>query len=49
MQATIVHITLSKTVKRELERRKKILSKQTGRKVSFDYVLRNMIEGLKLC
>jgi len=46
MQVTLMHITIRKTVKRELERRKKILSKQTGRKVSFDYVLRNIIEGL---
>jgi hypothetical protein len=46
MQVALMHITISKTVKRELERRKKILSKQIGRKVSFDFVLRNMIEVL---
>jgi predicted DNA-binding protein len=46
MQVALMHISISKTVKRELDRRKKILSKQTGRKVSFDYVLRNIIEDL---
>jgi hypothetical protein len=43
MQAKIEVIPVSSPVKNELERRKKILSKKTGRKVSFDYLLRKML------
>jgi hypothetical protein len=43
MQAKTEVIPVSSPVKRELERRKKILSKKTGRKVSFDIVIRRLL------
>jgi hypothetical protein len=43
MQALTEHITVTQKVKRELERRKLILCKKMGKKVSFDFVLRNML------
>jgi hypothetical protein len=43
MQASKEHITVSQKVKRELERRKLILCKKIGKKVSFDFVIRNML------
>jgi hypothetical protein len=43
MQESKEHVTVSKQVKRELERRKVVLSKSTGRKVSFDFVIRHML------
>jgi hypothetical protein len=43
MQASIEHIIVTQKVKRELERRKQILSKKMGRKVSFDFVIRHLL------
>lgn len=43
MQALTEHITVTQKVKRELERRKLILSKKIGRKISFDGVIRNIL------
>jgi hypothetical protein len=43
MQALSEHITVTTKVKRELERRKQILCKKVGRKISFDFVLRNIL------
>ena len=43
MQALTEHITVTTKVKRELERRKQILCKKVGKKVSFDYVLRSIL------
>jgi len=43
MQASTEHIIVSTKVKQELKRRKAILSKRVGKKVSFDAVLRNML------
>ena len=43
MQALNEHITVTQKVKRELERRKQILCKKIGKKVSFDFVLRNIM------
>ncbi len=48
MQASKEHITVTTKVKRELERRKQILSRKIGRKVSFDVVIRNIL-GWSLC
>lgn len=42
-QIETTHIPISITVKQELERRKKVLSRRRGRKSSFDDVLRDMI------
>jgi hypothetical protein len=43
MQALTEHITVTQKVKRELERRKLILCKKMGKKVSFDSVIRNIL------
>jgi hypothetical protein len=43
MQASKEHITVTQKVKRELERRKQILCKKMGRKVSFDFVIRSIL------
>ncbi len=43
MQAVSEHITVTTKVKRELERRKQILSRKIGRKISFDVVIRNIL------
>jgi hypothetical protein len=43
MQAEKEHITVSKRVKRELEHQKLIICKKMGRKVSFDFVIRNIM------
>jgi hypothetical protein len=42
-QKTITQIPISEQVKTELERRKNLLSNRKGRKVSYDYVLRDMM------
>ena len=44
MQALTEHITVTQKVKRELERRKLILCKKIGKKVSFDFVIRTILE-----
>jgi hypothetical protein len=43
MQALTEHITVTTKVKRELERRKQILCRKIGKKVSFDFVIRNIL------
>jgi hypothetical protein len=43
MQASTEHLIVSTKVKQELKRRKVILSKGVGKKVSFDMVLRNIL------
>jgi hypothetical protein len=43
MQALTEYIIVTQKVKRELEPRKQILSKKMGRKVSFDFVIRNIL------
>jgi hypothetical protein len=43
MQALSEHITVTTKVKRELEKRKQILCKKRGKKVSFDVVIRNIL------
>jgi hypothetical protein len=46
MQTSQEHITVSPKVKRELERRKEILTTKIGKKSSFDLLLRHML-GMK--
>jgi hypothetical protein len=43
MQALTEHIIVTQKVKRELERRKLIICKKMGRKVSFDFVIRSIM------
>lgn len=43
MQELTEHLVVGKIVKQELRRRQILLSKRIGKKVSFDFVMKNIL------